>query len=68
MANKALEKLFNEKLSTLDKNQQDAVSHLVTKLIGQSSFQSVRMLSEYMVAAKAEGHPKGSHAPQKLAI
>ncbi len=68
MANKALEKLFAEKLSTLDKNQQDAVSHLVTKLISHSSFQSVRMLSEYMVAVKSEGHPKGSHSPQKLAI
>ena len=68
MANKALDKLFTDKLSTLDKNQQNAVSHLVTKLIGHSSFQSVRMLSEYMVEAKAEGHPRGSHAPHKKVI
>ncbi|MCP4705581.1 MAG: glutamyl-tRNA reductase [candidate division Zixibacteria bacterium] len=58
MANKALDKLFTNKLSSLDKKQQDAVSHLVTKLIGHSSFQSVRMLSEYMVEAKAENHAK----------
>lgn len=68
MANKALDKLFTNKLSELDKKQQDAVSHLVAKLIGHSSFQSVRLLSEYMVDAKAEGHPKGHPAPQKQAV
>ena len=49
MANKALDKLFTNKLSTLDKKQQDAVHHLVTKLISHSSFQSIRLLSEHMV-------------------
>jgi len=68
MANKALDKLFTNKLSTLDKKQQDAVSHLVTKLIGHSSFQSVRLLSEYMVEAKAESHPNHSAVPHKQAV
>ena len=68
MANRALDKLFTNKLSTLDKKQQDAVYHLITKLIGHSSFQFIRILSEHMVEAQGAINSDSISVPKKQAV
>jgi len=68
IANKALDKLFTNKLTTLDKKQQDAVYQLVSKLIGHSSFQSIRLLSEHMVEAQGRLDPDSISIPKKQAV
>ena len=65
LANEALNKLFSNKLSILNENQQEAVSRLVTKLIGHSSFNSIRMLSEHLVESRGEIKPDSIAVPQK---
>jgi hypothetical protein len=45
LATRALDSLFSEKLSSLDQDGRDAVTRLVTKLIGHSSYQPVKVLS-----------------------
>ncbi len=53
LANRALDDLFTTKLTNLDDDGRRAVKRLVTKLIGHSSFQPVKMLSDRL-ATQAE--------------
>lgn len=45
LAQRALDSLFNKELTSLGHNEREAVTRLVTKLIGHSSFQPVKALS-----------------------
>jgi len=65
LANDALNKLFDKKLSNLDEDQQEAISRLVNKLIGHSSFNSIKMLSEFIVETRGEIKPDSITVPQK---
>jgi glutamyl-tRNA reductase len=49
-ANQALEHLFAHRVTSLTEEDRQAVSRLVSKLVGHSSFQPVRMLSEKLVS------------------
>ncbi len=49
MAEKALGDLFNKRVTSLDREDREAVLRVVTKLIGQSTFGPVRRLSQQMV-------------------
>ncbi|MCM2272061.1 MAG: hypothetical protein NDJ18_05845, partial [candidate division Zixibacteria bacterium] len=53
LANRALDDLFATKLTNLDDDGRRAVKRLVTKLIGHSSFQPIKMLSDRL-ATQAE--------------
>lgn len=54
IAQNALEDLFQKRVTGLDDDEKQAVHRLVTKLIGQSSFQPVRMLSDCLVASRSD--------------
>ncbi|MBK7141712.1 MAG: glutamyl-tRNA reductase [bacterium] len=54
LANRALEDLFTTKLASLDDSGREAVKRLVTKLIGHSSFQPVKILSDRLAATQTE--------------
>lgn len=54
LANRALDDLFTTKLTGLDDEGRLAVKRLVTKLIGHSSFQPVKMLSDRLASTQAE--------------
>jgi glutamyl-tRNA reductase len=54
MANRAMEDLFAKRLTSLSDEDRDAVLRLVSKLVGHSSFQPVRMLSERLVTLQSE--------------
>lgn len=54
LAWRALDNLFNEKLTHLGDDDREAVTRLVTKLIGHSSFQPVKTLSGRLAAISAD--------------
>jgi glutamyl-tRNA reductase len=54
LANRALEDLFSTKLASLDDSGRDAVKRLVTKLIGHSSFQPVKILSDRLASTQTD--------------
>lgn len=49
MAHRALDDLFEKKLAELPDDQKDHVRNLVIKLIGHSSFQPARILSNHLI-------------------
>ncbi len=53
LANRALNDLFAQKLSGLEDHEREAVTRLVTKLIGHSSFQPVRLLSQRLAQTQS---------------
>lgn len=53
LANRALNDLFAQKLSGLEVHEREAVTRLVTKLIGHSSFQPVRLLSQRLAQTQS---------------
>ena len=54
MANRAMEDLFAKRVTSLSDEDREAVLRLVSKLVGHSSFQPVRMLSERLVSLQSE--------------
>lgn len=54
MARRAMDDLFNDRLSALEADERKAVEHLVTKLVSHSSFQPVKILSEHLVTMRSE--------------
>lgn len=52
MAHHALDDLFAKRVTSLEKEDQDAIKNLVTKLIGNASFQPSKVLSDRMAQAK----------------
>ena len=54
VAKNALEDLFAKRVTGLDDTEKQALHRLVAKLVGQSSFQPVRMLSDRLVAARSD--------------
>ena len=46
LANQALNDLFAKKVTTLSDDDQNAIINLVTKLIGHSSFQPSKVISD----------------------
>ncbi|MBI5265620.1 MAG: hypothetical protein HY851_00145, partial [candidate division Zixibacteria bacterium] len=50
----ALDDLFASKLSSLDDDERDAVKRLVTKLLGHSSFQPVKLLSDRLALVQSD--------------
>lgn len=54
LAKSALDDLFAKRVTSIDEKDKEAVIHLVTKLIGQSSFQPVRKLSDRLVEMRSE--------------
>ena len=54
MAKKALDDLFAKRVTSLDENEKEAVVNLVIKLIGHSSFQPARILSDRLAQAQSE--------------
>ncbi|MEW6050957.1 MAG: glutamyl-tRNA reductase [Candidatus Zixiibacteriota bacterium] len=53
LADRALNDLFAQKLTSLQHDEREAVKRLVTKLIGHSSFQPVRVLSERLAQMRS---------------
>lgn len=53
-AKKALDDLFATRLNSLDTESRETVARLVTRLIGHSSFQPAKMLSDHLVGIQAE--------------
>jgi glutamyl-tRNA reductase len=54
LANRALDDLFASKLSSLGDDEREAVKRLVTKLLGHSSFQPVKILSDQLALVQSE--------------
>ena len=54
LARQALDDLFKKRVTSIGDKDKEAVIHLVTKLIGQSSFQPVRKLSDHLVETRNE--------------
>ncbi|MCB2230786.1 glutamyl-tRNA reductase [bacterium] len=54
MANKALSELFAHRLTSLSDEERETVARTVRKLIGHSSFQSIKALSERLVALRSD--------------
>ncbi len=54
LAKKSLEDLFAKRVTSLDEKEKEAVMNLVIKLIGHSSFQPARILSDRLAQAQAE--------------
>jgi len=53
-AKKALDDLFETRLNSLDSESRETVARLVTRLIGHSSFQPAKLLSDHLVGIQAE--------------
>jgi glutamyl-tRNA reductase len=54
LAKKSLDDLFSKRVTSLDEKEKEAVLNLVIKLIGHSSFQPARILSDRLAQAQAE--------------
>jgi glutamyl-tRNA reductase len=68
MANRAMEDLFAKRVTSLSDEDRDAVLRLVSKLVGHSSFQPVRMLSERLVTLQSELAISEFAGPQREAV
>ncbi|MBU1318268.1 MAG: glutamyl-tRNA reductase [candidate division Zixibacteria bacterium] len=54
LAEKALDDLFDKRAKALGREERMAVTRLVTKLIGHSSFQPAKMLSNFLVEVQSD--------------
>lgn len=54
LARNALDDLFTKRVTSIEEKDKEAIIHLVTKLIGQSSFQPVRKLADRLVEMQNE--------------
>ena len=68
LAHKALDDLFEKKVTALGDDDREAVRRLVTKLIGHSSFQPVKLLSDHLVEVRTALPLSESIPDQKKAV
>jgi len=68
LARTALEDLFNKKVTSLSEDDKQAVMRLVTKLIGHSSFQPARKLSDHLARKYSQLNLKDFVFTRKNAI
>jgi len=54
LAEQALDDLFDKRAKALPQEERVAITRLVTKLIGQSSFQPAKMLSNFLVEVQSD--------------
>jgi hypothetical protein len=54
LAEQALDDLFDKRARALPQEERVAVTRLVTKLIGHSSFQPAKMLSNFLVEVQSD--------------
>lgn len=54
LANQALDDLFSRRITSLEEKEREAVRHVVTKLIGQSSFGPIKKLSDRLVEKRSQ--------------
>jgi glutamyl-tRNA reductase len=65
LADNALNDLFDKKVTNLDDDGKEAVKRLVTKLIGHSSFQPARIISDKLVKADSAVAATPTPLPRK---
>jgi len=68
LAQTALEDLFEKKVTSLNDDEKQAVLRLVTKLIGHSSFQPARKLSDHLAQMYSQLNLKDFVFTQKSAV
>lgn len=68
MAHNALDDLFAKKVTSLDEDEKNAIKNLVTKLIGNASFQPSKILSDKMAEAKSSLNFDNLHGSKKEVI
>ncbi len=68
LAHKAFNDLFEKKVTSIGEDEKEAVLKLMTKLIGHSSFQPVKMLSASLVDSKTDIGLNKLAVGRKLAV
>ncbi len=65
MADEALSDLFANRITSLKKDEKEAVARLVKRIVGHSSFQPARILSECLTKAQAQLDPEAINHTNK---
>lgn len=68
LSNRALSDLFAKRVTSLAKEEKEAVIGLVNKLIAHSSFQPARMISDRLVQMDDDIQPEELHQSQRDAV
>ncbi len=68
VARRALDQLFDKKMPHLADDDREAVIRLVNKLIGQSAFQPVRLLSDRLVETRSDLNINSMSGTKKEAV
>jgi glutamyl-tRNA reductase len=68
LAQKALDDLFTKRITSLPAEERDAVSRMVTKLIGQSTFGPIKKLSRQLIGEQSEDYSDESRNVHREAV